>query len=320
MRSIKHCNLWKSVLFLLILSLILSALSALSIQLDRSPNPLYNFCARDLLQEPENSIDTLVIGTSDAYSGVSPLVWWKQFGYAGYVWGEPAQRIFETHEYLKKIYRRQTPKVVFLEVGNVYRDPSDGLNLDFMVKAYLADVFPLVTYHRTLAQFSLARLRAKPGCVAKGYLIRSGTQGVSDQTGEYMKPDPASGPINYFSARELGACIDLCRSHGSQVVLLSIPSFADWNMEKHNGMEALAKKYEVPYLDLNLELKQQINWKTDTVDGGKHLNDKGAEKVSVYMGNYLTEHFSLPDHRGESAYSSWNQDYQTYANALKKIR
>ena len=87
-----------------------------------------------------------------------------------------------------------------------------------------------------------------------------------------------------------------------------------------DAMEALAKKYEVPYLDLNLELKQQINWKTDTVDGGKHLNDKGAEKVSVYMGNYMTEHFSLPDHRGESAYSSWNQDYQTYANALKKIR
>ena len=78
MRSIKHRNLWKSVLFLLILSLILSALSALSIQLDRNPNPLFNFCARDLLQEPENTIDTLVIGTSDAYSGVSPLVWWNQ--------------------------------------------------------------------------------------------------------------------------------------------------------------------------------------------------------------------------------------------------
>lgn len=320
MRNIKHCNLLKSVLFLLVLSLVLSAFSALSIQLERDPNPLYNFCARDILYMRRNSIDVLTIGTSDVYSGVSPLVWWNQYGYAGYDWGEPAQRIFETHEYLKKIYKCQTPKVVLLEVGNVYRDPSDNLNLDFLVKAYLADVFPLVTYHRTLAQFSLARLQAKPGSIPKGYLIRGGTQGVSGPSDAYMAPNSAAAPINYFSARELGACIDLCRAHGSQVVLLSVPSFTDWNMEKHNGMEALARKYQVPYVDGNLALKGRLDWKRDTVDGGKHLNYVGAEKFSAYIGQYLAGHYTLPDHRKDSAYTSWNQDYRAYAAAIRKLQ
>lgn len=320
MRKIKHRNLLKSVLFLLILFLVLSAFSALSIQLERNPDPLYNFCARDILHMRRNSIDVLTIGTSDVYSGVSPLVWWNQYGFAGYDWGEPAQRIFETHEYLKKIYKCQTPKVVLLEVGNVYRDPSDNLNLDFLVKSYLADVFPLVTYHRTLAQFSLARLKAKPRSIPKGYLIRGGTKGVSGPSDAYMAPDSAVAPINYFSARELGACIDLCRAHGSQVVLLSVPSFTDWNMEKHNGMAALASKYQVPYVDGNLALKGQLDWKRDTMDGGTHLNYVGAKKVSAYIGQYLAGHYTLPDHRKDSAYTSWNQDYQAYAAELRKLQ
>ncbi|MEA4920346.1 MAG: hypothetical protein VB078_05470 [Clostridiaceae bacterium] len=267
-----------------------------------------------------NSIDVLTIGTSDVYSGVSPLVWWNQYGYAGYTWGEPAQRIFETHEYLKKIYKRQTPKVVFLEVGNVYRDQSDSLNLDFLVKAYLADVFPLVTYHRNLAQFSFAGLRAKPGSIPKGYQIRRGTQGISGSADTYMEPNSDVAPINYFSARELGACIDLCRAHGSQVVLLSVPCFTDWDMEKHNGMTDLARKYEVPYLDGNLALKDQLDWNKDTMDGGKHLNYVGAEKFSTYIGQYLAENYTLPDHRKDSEYASWNEDYQAYDEAIRQLQ
>jgi len=319
MRRAKDSNLLRSILFLLILSLILGALSKLSIILDRNANPLFNYAARDLLDEPKNSIDVLTIGTSDVYSGVCPLLWWNSYGYTGYAWGEPAQRIFETHEYLKKIYQVQTPKVVFLEIGNLYRDKSDAQNLDSMAKAYIADVFPLVTYHRTLANLNLANLEAKPGSVTKGYLIRRGTVCVSGSPDDYMEPDPQSAPINAFSREELSACIDLCREHGSTVILLSIPSFTDWNMEKHNAVADLAQKEQVPYLDLNLDLKGQINWETDTADGGKHLNYKGAEKVTAYLGQYLSKNNPLPDHRQDLKYGTWNTDYQDCAAALQAL-
>ncbi len=316
MRNAKYLNLRKSVVFLLILALLLGALSELSILLDRNVNPLFNYAARDLLDEPKNSIDVLVIGTSDVYSAVSPLLLWKDYGYAGFAWGEPAQRIFETHEYLKKIYRCQTPKVVFLEIGNLYRDKSDAQNLDSMTKAYIADVFPIVTYHRTLANFSLANLQAKPGSVTKGYLIRGGTVRVDSDPDTYMEPDSGTASINYFSQQELTACIDLCRAHGSKVVLVSIPSFTDWNMEKHNTVTALAQQEQVSYLDLNVELRGKINWDTDTADGGKHLNYKGAQKVTAYLGQYLYANGPLPDHRQDSAYDVWNADYQAYAKKL----
>lgn len=315
----KHRNLGKGILFLVLLATLLTVLSNLSIRLGRNVNPLLNYSSREIFHEPKNSIDILVIGTSDVYSGVSPLEWWNQYGYSGFAWGEPAQRVFDTHEYLKKIYRDQSPKVVFLEIGNLYRDQTDEQNLDSMAKAYIANVFPIVTYHRNLAPKKFLNLTAKPASITKGYLLRLGTMRPSEPPTGYMAPDGNCAPINSFSSKELEDCIELCRTHGSSVVLLSIPSFTDWNMEKHNSVLKLADQDQIPYLDLNLALKKEINWDTDSVDGGKHLNFKGAEKVSTYLGKYLKEHYTLPDHKEESSYHSWKVDYQDYAKEINRL-
>ena len=64
--------------------------------------------------------------------------------------------------------------------------------------------------------------------------------------------------------------------------------------------ENYAKENELPYIDLNMKTKEiGIDWKTDSYDKGDHLNLHGAQKVTAYMGKYLTENYSMPDHRGE---------------------
>ena len=61
-----------------------------------------------------------------------------------------------------------------------------------------------------------------------------------------------------------------------------------------------AGKYGIPYLDFNQKLKELgIDWKSDTLDKGDHLNLSGAHKVTDYMTMYLQEHYMLPDHRGD---------------------
>ena len=42
------------------------------------------------------------------------------------------------------------------------------------------------------------------------------------------------------------------------------------------------------------------------------MNFKGARKVTAYLGKYLDKHYSLPDHREDPAYDSWNQDLIEY--------
>ena len=105
----------KSVIFLLILAFILKIFSSLSIAMGYNANPLYNYSSYSIFQEPDNSIDVLSIGDSNVYSSIFPLVWWEQQGFTGYTWGQPSQRIPETYEYLKKIYKHQKPSIVLID-------------------------------------------------------------------------------------------------------------------------------------------------------------------------------------------------------------
>jgi hypothetical protein len=314
-----HPHLWRTMLFLAVMAAVLGALSDLSMALDRCKNPLYNYSASGIFYEPDNSIDVLAIGTSDIYSGIMPLEWWNSYGYAGYAWGEPAQRVSETVNYLNRIYRRQSPRVVLLEVGNLFRDTTDAQNLDCMVKAQIARVFPVVTFHRNLAPSKFANWGAQKHSVTKGYLLRRGTVQTGDVE-EYMKPDSAASPINFLNRIELRKCIEICRSHGSQVVLLAMPDFAGWDSKKHNAVSELAEQNDVTFLDLNEDMKTQINWNRDSADGGSHLNYKGAVKATAYLGEYLSENFTLPDRRSDSAYQQWDRDYADFAKLLESLK
>ena len=59
-----------------------------------------------------------------------------------------------------------------------------------------------------------------------------------------------------------------------------------------------------------------IDWSTDTRDGGRHLNCKGAEKVSAYLGKYISENYSFKDKRHSEKYADWNNDYLDYVKYM----
>ena len=82
----------------------------------------------------------------------------------------------------------------------------------------------------------------------------------------------------------------------------------------------MRKNQGIPYTDLNLFLKElKIDWQKDSLDGGDHLNLSGAGKVTSWLGNYLKETFSLPDHRGEERYAAWENMAKKYEKRAKEI-
>ncbi|MCI2057928.1 MAG: SGNH/GDSL hydrolase family protein [Oscillibacter sp.] len=301
--------------FFLLGALLLEGFSLLSREMGRDRAALRNYSTTSFFAEPRDTIDVLAIGTSSVYSSVAPMEWWNRYGFTGYTWGEPSQRIFETYEYLKKIYRTQRPAVVFLEVGALYRDTTRAQVLDSLVKSRLEQAVPLIAYHRNLDPRKLRNLGAPRHSVTKGFFPRAGTV-QSDSLSDYMKAEKSTVPMDPLCSGELRRCVRLCHRHGSQVVLLSVPDRSSWNGSRHDAVERLAEAWGVPYLDLNLELREEINWRTDTVDGGIHLNCAGAGKVTAYLGSYLSSRYRLPDHRGDAAYSAWNRDWKKFSGVL----
>jgi len=317
----KYYDLYKVLAFLLILGLLLEAVSVVSVRMDRYIKPIYNHSATCIFNEPDNTIDVLAIGDSNTYSSICPLIWWENSGFTGYSWGEPSQRIVETYHYLKKIYRHQEPAVVFIEANNIFRDKTDADNLDSIVKACMADVFPVVTYHKSLDPKRIPNIFSDGHSLTKGYYVRAGIKRVrikkSYPRGEGSNETKCQ-PVHPISIRMLEKCIRLCQEHHSEVILLSVPSYKSWNMKKHNAIAKEAAKSHVKYLDMNLEMGDSIDWKKDSCDGGDHLNIYGARKTTLFLEDYLKQYSRLTDHRLELKYKQWNRDMERFNSIMSE--
>ena len=55
-----------------------------------------------------------------------------------------------------------------------------------------------------------------------------------------------------------------------------------------------------------------LDWKTDSKDGGNHLNLYGAIKVSDYIAEYIHENLEVPDRRNSKKYKNWHNEYKEY--------
>ena len=59
-----------------------------------------------------------------------------------------------------------------------------------------------------------------------------------------------------------------------------------------------------------------LDYNTDIADYGTHVNSTGAEKCTDYLGKYLDENYSLPDHRNDSKYSRWKTSYEDWMQTM----
>jgi hypothetical protein len=63
---------------------------------------------------------------------------------------------------------------------------------------------------------------------------------------------------------------------------------------------------------------------SSVVETARMITSRISEKVTIYLGRFLTEKCELPDHRGDPAYKSWAEESEKYeesiAPILKEIR
>ena len=86
----------------------------------------------------------------------------------------------------------------------------------------------------------------------------------------------------------------LCNENGIQLVLMKIhainyPQYYNgtWTEIKSEMVKNISAQLRIPFLDLLYDYDLQIDWATDSVDSGAHLNYKGVRKISDFLGNYL---------------------------------
>ena len=303
-------NIISACAFLLILAVLLGGLSALffpkGMELEdgiQEPE-LYGFLA-----EPESSLDVVVLGDSIPYCSMAPARLWQSFGYTSYVCASTAQKLCQSQALLKQFLAHQKPKVVLLETDQLYLD----MTLPDVLSCRASQVLPVLQYHDNWKFVRLSQMLRAPSydspTAQKGYHLRKTIQPLEPVP--YMLPSEETEPISPAAKKIVAEISALCRRNGAQLVLYTAPNAATWNTPRHNAAQALAHGLGIPYLDGNLEVKDII-WQADTLDAGEHLNIMGAEKVTAWLGEYLSSTGLLEDKRQDPDYAAWEEAVQEF--------
>ena len=268
--------------------------------------------AQAVYAEPAGTIDALFIGNSEAAYAFTPMKIWEEEGFATYNCGGRGHPLNYSEDYLHGVFEKQSPKVVFLETDSIFKK---SLFIWRIVASNMVSTFNVLTYHNRWKNMNAEEVGKQQQYTFTSYLkgYEFATEIQPADASRHMLPASKSRSIFYRNRKCVKKMKEYCEARGAKLVLVSVPSTTNWNMENHNGIADFASDIGVEYIDMNLILDElALDWNTDTRDGGDHMNLSGAEKVSSYIGKYLSNSGLLVDHRADEAYAEWNESLQKY--------
>ena len=319
----KKRPLLRSAAFLLIFSLLIAASSWMVMPKSNiKSGGMRNARAFGYLAEQTDTIDFVVIGDSETYSSISPMQLWKDYGYTGYVCGTPGQHMEDTYLSLEKFCETQKPKLVILEANAMFR--SSGFQEDVQ-RVFFREVektLPLIEYHDRWKNLSLQDFKGQIQYnwinPLKGFVPTYASKPWKGGH-DYMKKTDKTRDVEEVNRHYFDKIASLCREKDIRLLVINAPAPVNWNYQKHNAIQRLAKGYGLPYLDMNFSAQEMgIDWDKDSRDGGDHMNVYGAQKVTAFLGKYLSKEYRLLDHREDPAYVSWAQNYKEYEKTIHK--
>ena len=286
--------------------------------------------------------DVIFIGDCEVYTNFSPAVLWEEYGINSYIRGSAQQLIWQSYYLAEETFTYEKPKVLVFNVLSMeYNEPQresyNRMTLDGMrwspakVKSILASmteeesfleyVFPILRYHDRWSQLTgddFTYFWKKDRVSFNGYYMR-----VDALAAENV---PEGRPLGDYRFGEnayayLDKLTQLCEKEGVELVLIKAPSlYPYWYEEWDLQIEEYAREHGLKYYNL-LDAAEEIglDYRTDTYDGGLHLNLSGAEKLTRYFGNILQTECGLESRKEETKLAEqWETKLKEYREEIRR--
>ena len=269
----------------------------------------------------DTSIDIVAIGNSDLYSGWNSLQLWNEQGITSFVAAAPKQNTKLSYYMLKEVLKIEKPKLVVLEVDAFFGEYEeiDSKGYQYTAQKYCYKLF------ENKEEWSI--IKDEPYMKSEYLQNRMRLYGYYyDKTVEkcttgfsYMKKSQNRTTVSSYTKKYLNKIIQLAYENNCQILFICFPSESSWSYARHNTVSDYAKKYSIPFIDLNIEQYDTgFSWLSDSRDGGNHLNYSGATKMTHFLGQYIKNNYQIKDKRNDSLYTSWNEDYDNFIKELIK--
>ena len=272
--------------------------------------------------------DVVFIGDCEVYENFSPITLWREYGITSCIRGSPQQMIWQSYYLMEETFRYETPGVMVFNVLSLQYDTPESTGDQSRREAYnrvalegmrwsaskwnsvlasqtaeerqwegmMTYLFPILRYHDRWSELKGEDFR---------YWLkrdRVSDNGIKPLADAFPEPPRSSYTFGENAWYYLDKMVDLCQSHGTELVLIKAPSlYPVWYWEWEEQVENYAEEKGLRYVNLlENSVDIGIDWSQDTYDGGLHLNVWGAEKTARWFGKILSEDCGVPDRRQEA--------------------
>lgn len=287
----------------------------------------------------ENCLDMVIIGSSPVHPYWAASLAYGERGFTSYPLATNVQQPRLTKFLIEEALKTQSPKVIVVET-RMFMRPQTAFDFSEDNEAHIRNVTDNVKYSRERVELinELVKERREtywfdimsshkywPQVVRTG-LVYWGNEKKSVYNGYLFVPE-VEEVIQHVISDE---CMEEVKMPKEQEdVLQEIIAWAKENNQKMifvlnpygiseeeckmaNYMERIIRGADFEFINFNkLSEEMNINFATDFYNSG-HMNVLGAEKYTSYFAKFLQENYSLPDHRGDSQYTEWDEDYQVW--------
>lgn len=280
--------------------------------------------------EPEDTMDFVFVGSSQMYADIAPNVLFSEFGMTSYDFCANEQPLWISYYYIKEALKHQNPKAVILDVFTVYgadyeAEGVNHINLDDLpwslnkIRAIGEAVpkgergafyFELVKYHDTWNTLSESKIKNSfydERNPYKGYSPFVVVHDYADEAPADVVNQTEKEPIPEKAMYWLEKIVELTREEGVDLILIKTPNGNAQRQKLYNSVAEFAEEKQVPFLNLNT-----------IFDGEAHINILQAEKVTRYVGEYLTGIYEIEDKRETPAFALWHEDSKWFYHKKDK--
>ncbi|MCM1122178.1 MAG: hypothetical protein NC416_06320 [Eubacterium sp.] len=291
--------------------------------------------------EQKEDFDVLFFGTSRVGYGIYPLELWNDYGIVSYNLGGHGNPLATTYWTMENAMDYTTPKLVVIDcylLSYMVKTHSSFSSVHLSLDAFpisrnkIAAVWDLLDDKEAGDRGGLQKPRTRLEVLwdyavyhsrwndlweedfVPEFTLEKGAEhypGIVPMEKTVRIPSESRMEEDTVSVRYLEKMIEDCDSRGIDVLLTYLPSAANEICQKEaNRVYDIAEQYGVDYI--NFLALDVVNYGTDYCDTDCHLNPSGARKVTDYIGQYITEHYTIPDRRNQEAYGHWYADYEQY--------
>ena len=292
--------------------------------------------------EEKDSLDMVIIGSSEVYNGYMPPLAYENFGISSYLFGFQAEPDSLWSYHLKEIERTQDPEILIIECNGAGYDKDEldnpaevrfltddmplSLNKiqlihDKATEAKPSYYFPFLKYHQHLMPggdtLNTLLLDKRGFHILRGAQARVTGEDLSKDVIDVSNDDSLED-LDPDGEMYLRAFLEQCKeSNIKHIVFVRFPHVVTERnydrFQRYHRAEQIIKEAGFDYIDFD-EMKDEIgiNIDSDFLDS-EHMSLRGAEKFTNFMVPYLMDRYQVePKEQSAKAISQWEQSVDYY--------